>query len=74
MLNLPQIGFHGVKPLGLSLLQVSEDADDALGITAYEHTFKVSGWFYLPCRSLRIIPCADVRYYSQLPSNALSTI
>jgi len=40
MLNLPQIGFHDVKPLGLSSLQVSEDADDALGIRAYEHTLK----------------------------------
>jgi len=56
MLNLPQIGFHGIKPLDLSSLQVSEDTDDALGIMAYEHTFKVPDWFSPPCRSLESFP------------------
>ena len=34
MLNLRILGFHNVKPLELTVLQTSEDADDALRIMA----------------------------------------
>jgi hypothetical protein len=48
--NLPKIGFHDVKPLQLTLLQASEDADDAIKIMA-----DVRAYFQGTCSGLLLL-------------------
>lgn len=50
MENLPKIGFHEVKPLELSVLQASEDADDAIKIMA-----DVRAYFQGTCFGLSLL-------------------
>ena len=48
--NLPKIGFHDVKPLELTVLQASEDADDAIKIMA-----DVRAYFQGTCPGLLLL-------------------